>query len=275
MRRCYGVVLLAFVAGCGGSKIALRYHPPKGAVYHYVLTMRNSVEYGAAMSQAPGQNRVWTVYFTEFVRFTDPRGGGSEVGVRVDSARLQSTDATAPDVSQLRGRTSSVFLDGRGRLMRSDPPEFPGLSADLTYRMRVIASAGAISFPEEPVRVGGTWTISTDPPLEAFSGTAQGLGKMRTTVTFKAMHATDADTVVVLGIDETIPRDPIQISAAGIPVTVHPSGNVRGEYQFSLARGTVVTETLKGTMTLNVAAAALGKDTMLVSSVTETTLRLQ
>ncbi|HYU08310.1 MAG TPA: hypothetical protein VEK77_02885 [Gemmatimonadales bacterium] len=259
MRGHHAVALAVAVSGCDGGKTALRYHPPRGAVYHFTLTMRNGVEHG--------QNRTWTIYFTEFVRFTDPNGGGTEVGVRVDS--------TAPDISQLRGQTSSVFLDGRGRLMRSDPPEFPGLSADLAYRMRVIASAGAISFPEERVRVGDTWTITTRLPLEAFGAAAQELGKTQATVTLKAIQVRDADTLVVLGIDEKLPPDPILITSGGIAMIVHPSGSVTGEYRFSLARGTVITETLRGTMTLNVAAAALGKDTLLVSSVTETTLHLQ
>src|SRR5258708_19952787 len=108
MARWYGVLLLAELAACSG-KVALRYRPRRDAVQHYVLTMRHSRDDAPIVASVARTTQVWTIYYTQFGRFTDRRGAGSEGALQIDSIQLQPS-AAAPDLSPLTGSTISPFL---------------------------------------------------------------------------------------------------------------------------------------------------------------------
>src|SRR6266550_4908006 len=151
LARLYWFILFAEVAACSG-KVALRYRPRRDAVHHYVLTMRYSRDDAPIVASVARTDQVWTIYYTQFGRFTDRRGAGSEVSIQIDSA---------PDLSPMNGATILAFLDGRGQLQRTEPDTFPGLTHDMVLRLRAIAAAVAPWFPEEPVEPGDAWTVTT------------------------------------------------------------------------------------------------------------------
>src|SRR6266487_3044373 len=74
--RMYWVILLAEIAACSG-KAALRYRPRRDAVHQYVVTMRSSREGAPIVAAVARTAQVWTIYYTQFGRFTDPHAAGS------------------------------------------------------------------------------------------------------------------------------------------------------------------------------------------------------
>jgi hypothetical protein len=103
---------------------------------------------------------------------------------------------------------------------------------------------------------------------------ASGAGASRTTLTVKEIRIAGADTTVLLDVETTFPGDPIALTIAGQPATLRLSGSLTGDQVFSLSRGVVVSGTMKGTMKMNVSGGPLGRQGMVLSSETETSVRL-
>src|SRR5689334_9868029 len=78
------------VAACGGGapKVALRFHPPAGAVYHYALEQRTLISIESGPLAAMGKQRLFMrVHFTQTVK--GPTEGGTEVDVVFESIEME------------------------------------------------------------------------------------------------------------------------------------------------------------------------------------------
>jgi hypothetical protein len=265
----------------GGPKLILRYHPPAGAVYHYALVQRNLMKMESGPFGGMGtQELAMRLYFTQTVRGPAAGGNGTEVMVTFDSTSMQvpgmAPDAVARQLARVRGLKSTVVFDDRARVVSTDFGRAADVPAELATQMATGIKAMTFAFPEQPVGRGDSWTVSSDLPLGQIPGTSspQAPGPARTTLTVREIRIAGADTSVVLDIKTTFPTDPIQLQIGGQATMLKLSGALAGDQHFSLTRGAVLEATIKGTMKMNVTAAALGPMAMVVSSDTENALRL-
>jgi len=273
LRGVYWLALLGGLTACSG-KVALRYRPRRDGVHHYVLTMRYGREDARIVSAAPRHSQVWTVYYTQFGRFTDLRGSGSEVGLQVDSSQLQSTE-DAPDLSPMNGQTISAFFDGRGQLLRTEPDSFQGLTPEMVLRLQAMAAAAAPAFPEARVAAGDQWTMTARAPLEEFDMSGWDFPELQLRATLNAIREAVNDRIAEVGIDGSLPVQDTRVTTSLGTLSARSSGNVIGQYKFSLPRGVMISEELSGTETLVTDAPMVGRDTLLSRLVTQTTIRLQ
>jgi hypothetical protein len=280
MRRL-AVVTVAFLAGCGDrsgspSKVTLRYHPPAGAVHRYALDQVNKMNMEVGPMTGMGEQRLTLrMHFTQNV--TGPVPGGIEVKVTFDSTHMEapgmSPEMMARELDQLRGLVSTVLFDERAQVVRSDMGAAPSVAPELAAQMATGVKAMAFALPEEPVGPGDSWTVATELPVGQLPG-ASGAGASRTKLTVKEIRIAGADTSVFLDVETTFPGDPIALTIAGQPATLRLSGSLVGDQVFSLSRGVVVSGTMKGTMKMNVSGGPLGRQGMVLSSETETSVRL-
>ena len=263
--RWYWVIVFAEIAACSG-KVALRYRPRRDAVQHYVLTLRYSREDAPIVASVPRTDQVWTIYYTQFGRFTDRRGAGSEVSIQIDSA---------PDLSAMNGATILAFLDGRGQLQRTEPDTFPGLTPDMALRLRAIAAAVAPWFPEERVEPGDGWTVTTPAPLEVLEMSGQDSSTLQLHGTLNALQQSVNDRIADVGIDGQLPSVDTRVTTSLGALAARSSGTITGRYRFSLPRSVMVFEELSVRLSLVTTHPMVGRDTLLSRLVTQTTIRLQ
>ena len=271
--RVYCVILLADIAACSG-KAALRYRPRRDAVHHYVVTMRSSREDAPIVAAVARTAQVWTIYYTQFGRFTDPRGAGSEVSLQIDSAQLQPSGAD-PDLSAMNGATILAFLDGGGQLQRTEPDTFPRLTQDMVLRLRAIAAAVAPWFPPEPVEPGDGWTVTTPAPVEVLEMSGQDSSTLQRHATLTALQKSVNDRIADVGIDGQLPTVETRVTTSLGALMARSSGTMTGRYSFSLPRGVMISEELSVRLSLVTAHPMVGRDTLLSRLVTQTTIRLQ
>lgn len=272
-------LLAAACADRGGdvpAKVTLRYHPPAGAVHRYALDQVNKMNMEAGPMTGMGEQRLTLrMHFTQNV--TGPVPGGIEVKVTFDSTHMEapgmSPEMMARELDQLRGLVSTVLFDERAQVVRSNMGAAPGVAPELTAQMSTGVKAMAFALPEEPVGPGDSWTVASELPVGQLPG-ASGAGASRTKLTVKEIRVAGADTTVVLDVETTFPGDPIALTIAGQPATLRLSGSLAGGQVFSLSRGVVVSGTMKGTMKMNVSGGPLGRQGMVLSSETETSVRL-
>ncbi len=271
--RVYWVILLAEIAACSG-KAALRYRPRRDAVHHYVVTIRSSREDAPIVAAVARTAQVWTIYYTQFGRFTDPRGAGSEVSLQIDSAQLQPSGAD-PDVSAMNGATILAFLDGGGQLQRTEPDTFPRLTHDMVLRLQAIAAAVAPWFPQEPVGPGDGWTVTTPAPVEVLEMSGQDSSKLQLHATLNALQKSVHDQIADVAIDGQLPPVETRVTTSVGALAARSSGTIIGRYRFSLPRSVMIFEELSVTLNLVTAHPMVGRDTLLSQLVTQTTIRLQ
>ncbi len=282
MRRLTALSCTLLAAACGDrgvdvtSKVTLRYHPPAGAVHRYALDQVNKMTMEAGPMAGIGEQRLTLrMHFTQNV--TGPVPGGTEVKVTFDSVHMEapgmSPDMMARELDQLRGLVSTVLFDERAQVVRSDMGPAPGVAPELASQLATGVKAMAFALPEEPVGPGDSWTIATALPVGQLPG-ASGAGASRTKLTVQQIRVAGTDTTVLLNIETTFPGDPIALTIAGQAATLRLSGSLSGDQAFSLSRGVVVSGMVKGTMKMNVSGGPLGRQGMVLSSATETSLRL-
>src|SRR5213594_685044 len=267
------VILFAEIAACSG-KVALRHRPRRDAVHHYVLIMRHGRDDAPIVASVARTDQVWTIYYTQFGRFTDPRGAGSEVSLQIDSAQLQPSGAD-PDLSAMNGATILAFLDGGGQLQRTEPDTFPRLTQDMVLRLRAIAAAVAPWFPPEPVEPGDGWTVTTPAPLEVLEMSRQDSSKLQLHATLNALQESVDDRIADVGITGQLPPVETRVTTSLGALAARSSGTITGRYRFSLPRGVMIFEELSVRLTLVTDAPMVGRDTLLSRLVTQTTIRLQ
>lgn len=228
------------------------------------------------MAAVPRSNEVWTIYYTQFNRFTDPVGAGSQISLKIDSAQLQSA-RPAPDLSSLRGKTISAFFDGRGQLLRTEPGPggFSNLAPDMAFRLYAIAAATAPSFPQEPVEPGDRWTMTLRSPLEEFGRGADELAELQFGATLNAIRESSNDKIAEVAMQGSLPTRETRASTSLGSLPARSSGSVVGQYRFSLRRSVMLSQELSGTLMLVSHAPMLGRDTLLSRLVTQTTIRLR
>ena len=281
MRRS-AIVTVAFLVACGdrggnASKVTLRYHPATGAVHQYALDQTNKMNMEAGPMTGMGEQQLTLrMHFTQNV--TGPVAGGIEVKVTFDSTHMEapgmSPEMMARELARLRGLVSTVLFDDRAQVVRSDLGAAPGVAPELAAQMSTGVKAMAFALPEQPVGPGDSWTVATELPVGQLPG-ASGAGASRTKLTVKEIRIAGADTTVFLDVETTFPGDPIALTIAGQPATLRLSGSLAGDQVFSLSRGVVVSGTMKGTMKMTVSGGPLGSQGMVLSSATETSLRLR
>ncbi len=273
LARWYGGLLLAEIAACSG-KAALRYRPRRDAVHHYVVTIRSSREDAPIVAAVARTAQVWTIYYTQFGRFTDPHGAGSEVSLQIDSAQVQPSGAD-PDLSAMNGATILAFLDGGGQLQRTEPDTFPRLTQDMVLRLRAIAAAVAPWFPPQPVEPGDGWTVTTPAPVEVLEMSGQDSSTLQLHATLTALQKSLNDRIADVGIDGQLPAVETRVTTSLGALTARSSGTMTGRYRFSLPRGVMISEELSVRLSLVTAHPMVGRDTLLSRLVTQTTIRLQ
>jgi hypothetical protein len=258
------------------SKLALRYHPPVGAVYNYAVTQRHVISIAGMGDQELGVR----------MRFAQRVKGrpaslpfGTELEVTFDSTRIDipgvPAQRVAPVVQRIRGAKGTVVYDDRAQMMRSDFTGLRDVPPEIATQLVAGIRSMTFGFPEQPVGRGDSWTVATELPVGSVPGTdASAAGPARTTLTVRDIQVNGSDTTVVLDVKTAFPTGPIDLDLGGQKATMRISGTLTGDQQFSITRGTVITGTLKGAMKMNVTAAAMGPAAMVVTTNTESTVRL-
>lgn len=266
-------VVLAAVLACS-DKAVLRYHPRRDGVHQYVMTLRYTREDARILSAVPRYRQTWTIYYTQFGRSTDPRGRGSEVLLRIDSVEVPSSQG-APDLSAMNGQTISVFLNGRGQLLRTERDTFPTVPPDVMLGLQAMAVATGPSFPQEAVEAGDRWTMTRPSTLEDFGLGGEGPGDLQLDATLGAIRESVKDKVAEVGIHGSLPARELRVNTSLGPLPARSSGTVIGQYRFSLPRGVMLSQEFTGRLVLVTDAPMVGRDTLLSKLVTQTTIHLQ
>jgi hypothetical protein len=271
--RSYFAVLLLCV-GCRpvdkpvDSKVALRYHPPAGAVYRYAIEQHNTMtmEAGPFAGMGP-QQLALIMHLTQAV--TGPADSGVSVRLTFDSTRMEAPGMPAAMMDEamgrLKGTSTDVVFDPRMRVVKS-------ATRDMSPEMATAIKTMAFAFPEAPVGRGDSWSVETELPLTQMAGVrAPG----RTTLTVKEITVAGGDTTVVLAVETTFPSGPIELNIQGQRATLRLAGGLSGDQVFSLTRGTAVTGSMKGKMKMNLSGGPLGSQGMAISADTDVSLRLR
>jgi hypothetical protein len=270
MHTRYAVGLLLMTVACGkrdaGSRISIRFHPPAGAVYHYVLEQRTTMSMKSGPLTGMGKQQLaMRMYFTQTVK--GPTDGGTEIDVVFDSTTAElpsgSPETMTSALAKLRGLRSTVVFDERAQVVRSTFAQAAGMSPQLANQMGAGIKAMTFTFPEQPVGRGDSWTVTTDLPLSQLPGTdASEAGPAKTTLTVREISIAPADTSVTLDIKTEFPSGPIRLSMGPQSGTMKMSGDLSGRQQFSITRGAVLAASIQGRMSLHITASAIGAMTM-------------
>jgi hypothetical protein len=264
-------LLLAVALACKGreqpptpvtTKILLRYHPPAGAVYHYVLEQTSRFAPETASVADSSALTSMTLVFSQAVggRTTE----GIPVTMTLDSSGVASPmlnpAAAASAAAQLRGLRLTAVFDDQLRLVRNDLSALNRLPVLVREQVQLGVRAAALPFPEQPVGAGDGWTNETELPFaQLASGTPLSVASR---ITVRSISVARGDTTVLLGVETALPDRPLQFNFGGQTVTVTLRGGITGEQDFSLTRGAVVSGSLGGTIHLNVTGGFFGPQGM-------------
>ncbi len=264
-------LLLAVALACKGreqpptpvtTKIPLRYHPPAGAVYHYVLEQTSRFAPDTATVADSATLTSMTLAFSQAVgvRAAD----GIPVTMTLDSSGvaspMMSPSAAAAAAADLRGLRISAVFDDQLRLVRNDLSSLNRLPVLVREQVQLGVRAAALPFPDQAVGPGDGWTNETALP---FAQLASGsLLTVESRITVRSISVARGDTTVLLGVETALPDRPLQFNFGGQTVTVTLRGGITGEQVFSLTRGAVVSGSLGGTIHLNVTGGFFGPQGM-------------
>jgi len=265
-------LLLAAALACTGreqpavipitTKIALRYHPPAGAVYRYALEQTSRFAPDTASAADSATLTSMTLAFSQTIgaRAAD----GVPVTVTLDSSGVASPmlspAAAAAAAAQLRGLRVTALFDDRLQLVRSDLSALNHLPVLVREQVQLGFRAAALPFPAQPVGSGDTWTNETELPFAQLVGGTPLT--VTSTITVRAITVTRGDTTALLGVETAMPERPLRFNFGGQTVTVTLRGGITGEQVFSLSRGALLSGTLGGTIHLNVAGGFFGPQGM-------------
>jgi hypothetical protein len=283
MDQRHAAVLVLAVAACGGAgegpKVTLRYHPPAGAVYHYALEQRTQIGFASGPLAAMGKQKLFMrALFTQTVK-GPASGGGTEVDVVFESITMEipgvSPDVIARELAKMKGLRSTVVYDERGKVVRSNFAQAPGLSPDVANQMTTSVRSMTFGFPDHPVGRGDSWTVTTELPLAQVPGAnASQAGPAQTTLQVREIGIAGSDTSVVLDIKTAFPPGPIQLTVGGQAGTLKLDGDLAGHQQFSISRGAILDGTIKGSTKMHVSTAMFGAKGMDMLTDTESSIFL-
>src|SRR5437667_4696562 len=156
MNQRHAVVVSLAVAACGGGgggpTVALRFHPPAGAVYHYALEQRTQVSIASGPLAAMAKQQLFMrVHYTQTVK-GPASGGGTEVDVVFESMTMEvpgvSPDLIARELAKMKGTRTTVVYDERGQIVRSDFTPVPGLPPEMAGEVATSLKSMTLGFPD-------------------------------------------------------------------------------------------------------------------------------
>jgi len=280
MHRRALLVAAVLTVGCKGAerpatpittKIALRFHPPAGAVYHYVMDQTSS--FGPDSGADSGGVNSMRIVFTQTI------GAAAADGVPVtftfDSTQVVSPMLSPAAADQAAERLREVHLttiyDDHLRPVHNDVSALAGIPPLVRDQLQVGFRAAALALPDQPVGPGDSWTNETELPISAIGGAPL---TVHTTVTVREISVSRGDTTVRLGVETALPDKPMQFAVGGQQFTVALQGAITGEQTLSLTRGAVVSAALGGTMHVAVSGGFFGAPGMKVRVQQQGTLKL-
>jgi hypothetical protein len=280
MHRIALLVAAVLTLGCRGderpptpitTKIALRFHPPTGAVYHYVMDQTSS--FGPDSGADTGGVNSMRIAFTQTI------GAAAADGVPVtftfDSTRVESPMLNPAAADQAAERLREVHLttiyDDHLRPVHNDVSALSGIPPLVRDQMQVGFRAAALALPDQPVGPGDSWTNETELPVSAIGGAPL---TVHTKVTVREISVSRGDTTVRLRVETALPAEPMKFAFGGQQFTVALKGAITGEQTLSLTRGAVVSAALGGTMHVGVSGGFFGAPGMKVRVQQQGTLKL-
>mgnify|MGYP001255332408 CR=1 FL=1 len=163
------------------TKILLRYHPPAGASYTYVLDQTSRIAPDTFATDTGSQN-------TLHLALRQTVGAAvSEDSVAV-TATLDSGVLTSPMLSpaaaqdaarRLRGVHLTAVFDDRQRLIHDDwtgVRRLPGIVGD---QLQLVFRAAALALPEDSVKTGDSWANTVVLPFGQVAGGAPLIAKTK------------------------------------------------------------------------------------------------
>jgi len=280
MHRIALLVAEVVTVGCKGAerphtpittKIALRFHPPAGAVYHYVMDQTSS--FGPDSGSDTGGVNSMRIAFTQTIGAAD--ADGVPVTFTFDSTRVESPMLNPAAADQAAQRLREVHLttiyDDHLRPVHNDVSALSGIPPLVRDQMQVGFRAAALALPDQPVGPGDSWTNETELPVSAIGGAPL---TVHTKVTVREISVSRGDTTVRLGVQTALPAEPMKFAFGGQQFTVALKGAITGEQTLSLTRGAVVSAALGGTMHVAVSGGFFGAPGMKVRVQQQGTLKL-
>ena len=242
------------------AKIALRYHPPKGAIYHYV--MDQATRFGPDSGSDSGTANSMMIGFSQTIG--SPASDGVPVTFAFDSSHVASPmlnpSAAGEATRRLDGLHTVTVYDDHLRPVRNDVSALSGLPPLVRDQLQVGFRIAALALPDQPVGPGDSWTNETELPVGAIAGGAPLV--VNTKVTVREISVSSGDTTVRLGVETALPDQPLKFSFGGQAFSVGLNGAITGEQVLSLTRGAVVDASLGGTMHVSVTGGFFGPQGM-------------
>lgn len=261
-RAIPALVLLA--AACGdATPVTLRYRPAAGARFRYLMNQDVSMT-SQGDDSAGSQQLSILIAFTQSV--TGPVAGGTRVAVRVDSVSLTTPAmpraAGAEAAQMLRGLESNIVFDERMQVVTSEVANAAGVPPQLANQIAAGLRGASFPLPDHALSVGDSWTVAMTAPTPV-PGLNQPL-TLSYRITLKALRVTAADTVVHLSLETSFPKDPLTLNLGGAPATMTINGSLRGEQDYSIVRGAIISVDLKGTVRVAMRGGPMGDGAMVM-----------
>jgi hypothetical protein len=243
-----GVLAVACGGERGGERVTLRFQPAAGAAQQYAIEQHTTMNFeGGPMAQLGEQRMTVRMYVTQTV--TGPAEGGTAVTLTFDSTQLESPALPVGQMDdalrRMRGLTGQLIVDERMRVVGVAFQSVAGLPPNVGDQLGSTVRGLVFPFPEQPVRVGESWTEAIDLPLGELPGNP-GPVRATTTLTLREVRVQEGDTSVVLDVVSAMPQDPIRVQAEGGQATIRLNGALEGEQEFSLTRGLPLTAAIAG-----------------------------
>ncbi|HUL03971.1 MAG TPA: hypothetical protein VLV16_12155 [Gemmatimonadales bacterium] len=265
-------LLGVIAAGCGeAKKVTLRYHPPQGSTFPYLMEQSNSVRFESGqMAKVPEQKIQMHIYFTQTI--TGPTDGGTGVTMRFDSVTMDGPmmgPGFQAALDSLRGRSASVVFDDRRNVVKAAGAPGGEPSPVLAKGLRGLS----FPFPDGPVGVGDSWSAEIDLPLGQVAG-ANTPFRAKTKFTIRELATSTPDTTILVALETTLPTEPIVMTQQGQAVTMKLAGTLTGDQLYSVSRGAAIHSKLGGTIGIDVSGGSLGAKGMHMTMTQATSLNL-
>lgn len=256
-------------AGCGGERaggdaVRLRFGPPAGTTQHYAIEQHTTMRFEGGPMEGMGQQQVtMRMFVTQTV--TGPTEGGTGVTLTFDSTRLESPGMPVAQMDaalqRMRGLTGHLVVDERMKVVGATFQPVPGLPRNVGEQLGSTVRGLVFPFPAGPVGVGDSWTEEIELPLGQLPGNP-GPVRSRTTLTLREIRVEEGDSLVVLDVVSTMPKDPIRVRVESQEATIHLDGTLEGDQVFSLTRGMPRSAAMAGAVRMTMSGGIPGAGEM-------------